>query len=349
MSILNPRVRATTSQRMRIVATIAAAVPALVLAACSDASLPITAPPRAPGQVASNAPGDRPPSLAAALVFCDVAMRAPSGEYRHRSMPIKVSRDIFDPSGKTVKVGFRGWVKGASDPTSLTLCQIPATEAAAEFFNNLFSVDASLAPPEANWAPATATPTSGGPRRAYATAAAVPVYDAAPACELTAIICDPVPDPVPVPEWEGPPPLVEEPPDVPMGDAPLPMGVAPYIDGTGLYYAAVISCYGQTDYPHLSGTPGFFGNVNVHGRTVCNIPTSISVTTSLSRQKCFWIFCWWSGVGYGANARFGTFVETNAASAGCSRGWYKGSSFHTAAYPSGPAYAWTANYNYVYC
>lgn len=348
MSILDWRLRRATSQRTRMVATMAAVViPVLVLAACSDASLPVTAPPRPPADLSptSYAPGEKPPNVLAGLVFCDVAFSAPSGNYRVRTVPIKVSPGLFDPKGKTVKVGFRGWVKGVSDPGSLALCQIPATAAATDFFKKVFSVD-SVASPKG---PRVAASRAGAPAPSSAVDDGITIYETqALSCETQILpdeSCEPAPE---EPTDEGPPPVQEEPADVSMGDG----GAAYYYDdSSGAYAVAAIFCTGRTDWPHLSGTPGYFGNVNVHASTTCNIPTSITVNTMLSRQKCFWwVFCWWANVGNpGANARVGTFVDTNSASVGCSRGWYKGSSYHTAVYPQGLATARTANYNYIYC
>lgn len=349
MSSPNPRVRGATSQRTRIVTTMAAMViPTLVLAACSDTSLPVTAPPKAvSAEPTSFAPGEQPPNVLAGLVFCDVALIAPSGNYRLKHVPIKVSPGLFDPQGKTVKVGFRGWTRGASEPGSAALCRIPATAAATDFFKELFSVDS------------VATPRM--PYRAAAQSVAPPptasvVGDPITLFEGQSLECDMqiLPDEScsgeEQPPDEGPPPPQEEPSDIWMGeDAGY---VPPFDDGTGGYYVSALSCWGRTDLPHRSGTAGYFGNVNVHASTFCyNGSTLLTVGTILQKQKCvLWFFCSWYPVALpGFNTRFGYEVRTNSASSGCSRGYYKGSSHHSAVFPNGIGTARTANYNYIYC
>jgi hypothetical protein len=347
MSSLNPRARGATSQRTRIVTTMAAVViPTLVLAACSDTSLPVTAPPKAAPEATSYARGERPPNAQAGLVFCDVALLAYPGKYRVKTVPIKVAPGIFDPKGKTVKVGFRGWEKGVAEPASLALCRIPDTPAATDFFKSIFSAD-SVATPKMPWRTAaqSSVPT------ASVVDDGITIYESQVLyCEMQ-ILPDDTCETPPTDEGsgDGPPPVQDTPPDLYMGDGG---GAAYYYDdGSGSYAVTALACWGRTDYPHLSGTPGYFGNANVHATTWCNATTAITVSTVLQRWRCvWWIFCSWIPAGTpGFNARIGTSVTTNSAQSGCNRGWYKGSSYHTAVYPVGLATGWTAAYNYLYC
>lgn len=347
MSILYPRARRAASQRTRIVATIAAlVVPALVLAACSDTSLPVTAPPAAApaAEPAAFAPGEKPPNALKGIVFCDVALLSRPGRYRVRSVPIKVSLELFGPEGKTVKVGFRGAEKGTSDPGSLAVCRIPDTRAATDYFRDIFLVD-SAATLKMPWrkAPQPSAPT------ASAVGEPVVIY------EGRALYCDMVilPDEtcttptVDVPTDIGPEPPPEDPPDLLFAEESVPV----YDPSSGIAYSVLPQlCWGQTDRPHLSTTYGFWNNVNVHARTWCTSETALTVTTLLSRQSCFWFWCWWVPQGLpGFNAGFALSVEAHSNSSGCNRGYYKGSSYHTALMSTGLGTARTSNIWQIWC
>jgi hypothetical protein len=333
------------------------------------------------------------PNVAAGLVFCDVAVRTPSGRYRSRTLPIQVPRDIFGADGKTVKFGFRGWTQGAPDPTQLALCEIPNTPAATDWFKRAFSAGGSPRLP----AHAAAKSPSGTRRSidtapsepspsAITTADPVVVYDVQMiACDESALVdyeCGCTGETCP--GWEGgeeitegPPPAEPEQPVYLMGGSaaydastgeygydPATAGDYTYDSGSGAYYsynawsgeyqydpyiAQTLSCNGLTDRPHRSGTPGYTGNVNVHSRTTCNLPTSVSVSVTLARQKCLWIFCWWSPVDTNSYSNPAARQARTNAAALCVPGWYRALGWHTAVFPTGPASAATANGGYVSC
>jgi hypothetical protein len=331
------RARRAHGPRTGVVASVAAVVVAAIIAGCAEPGTVVA--PKAREALPAPKPADagsRPPNVAASLVYCDVASIVSREGYRVRGVAIKVPRNIFDASGATVKIGVRGWAKDAPDPTQLALCTIHDNAAAREFFKTEFGVPS--ADPSAPFAVtdrgALASADAAGSR---VTATGVEVFDAPSAamliapCDPTAIYCEDQPPEEPVDE--GPPPAEPPAPD---------LSLAPSEDGAAL--APVIRCYGRTDYPHRSGY-----NVNVHGETGCDTPLPLSTSVSLQRQKCVWIFCWWSTYGSGYYANVATVARTNAA-AFCQKGWWRGSSWHSVQFPFGywPPSAYFNTYNFGY-
>jgi hypothetical protein len=327
------------------------ALTAVLMAACGDDVGQVTSPiPRAPAEfLASNSPHGNPPppNIAAGLVFCDLAVLAPSGKYRVRTVPIKVPNHAIDPKQKTVKFGFRGWASGTPDPTRLAACQIPNTLAALQFFKTAFNVGSS---PQPLVAQSVKDLLSGAQAAsAMSTDQAAMVYDGdGGSCDPLSIVdygCGCVGETCSGWDDGG---TVQE------GPAPAESPVTNlFYDSSAEpgYYLPPIYCYGQTDLPHVSRT--VYSNVNVHGRTSCGVPLPISVGVVLQKEKSFWFFYWWSTLGYNFYANIATLAQTNAAAV-CSKGWWRGRSAHTIAFPLGylpPAVAFsTSNYNYIaYC
>ncbi len=275
-----PGTRKRVMPTTRVVASVAiAALQAVLQAGCTDAPNQI-AEPITPGVLASAVAGS-PQNLEAGVVNCVLAVRRPSGIYRTKTVTIRVPRSIFATNANTVRFGFRGWVPGKPDPTRLALCTIPATPSAVEWFKELFRSSRSF--PASSDGPVT---SSGAPLGTTSAATDIVIVDGdgaqSPQNELnfadecdTAIIppehCD---------EWEeggeeeGPPPSDPDQPEVSMDAAVDPLA-PPDTSGVPQLFVP-ITCRGNTDYPHLSTTPGFGMNANVHGRTVCSQPVLMS-------------------------------------------------------------------------
>ena len=314
----------TLSQRARnqFVSLAALLLVAGALSACSDDSSrldPVTAP---TGRAAAFSRGG---SLDARdTVSCEIAKLMPDGSYRDKAAKFLVSGDLTSPTGERANVALHDSPKKGADPTRVVACQLPNTVAAmawlaATFHEASDSVsNFGKASATVDYAPAAALP-GARPRLPSGDSTAHSLdcitLDGCSDCPETAISCDPGTG-----EWEGPAPSD---PDQPQFS----------ISGTDASLGPIV-CSGGTDYPHLSGTPGFFGNVNVHGWTQCPVPLNISVTVDLARQRCILFFCWWSGVNEGFNSRLGTYTDANAAGA-CKKGYWRGTSTHTAFFPSG--------------
>jgi hypothetical protein len=351
MSTLNPRMRS-------LAGVAAAGLLAVLQAACADAPQ-VTAP-----DPAQDATAERVgPSATYAVATCEVAIHTVSG-WRTRTVPVRLPASIRHPGLRTAKYGYRGWTPGEADPGSLMLCDLPATAAAGEWFRSTFvrgrsgSTDTRADGPVFSTA-STATPETfttepaevyDGPAMVACEPYAVQSGDEADVgqsvsedCGCTTPDCSGWEEGG---EWEGPAPTDPEPVEGSIeGDGSGAAAPSPAPDGSGEYLIVAASCYGQTDLPHRSThVPG---SVNVVARTTCNFPTAMTVSTSLQRQKCLWIFCWWSSLSSGYYAGTGLSISTNAA-AFCQKGWWRGSSSHTAVFPTGgTGYAWTANANYI--
>ena len=59
-------------------------------------------------------------------------------------------------------------------------------------------------------------------------------------------------------------------------------------------------CTARSDQPHIS--THFPDRVAAQGWTICSVQRpSETVNSTLYRQDCWWIFCWWTQVGYYPN------------------------------------------------
>jgi len=113
-------------------------------------------------------------------------------------------------------------------------------------------------------------------------------------------------------------------------------------------------CYGRSDYPHISSH--YPDRVAAQGWTICSVQLPYEhVDSTLYRQDCWWIFCWWTQVGYASNTN--NFISYGAVRAvpshvcsGSSSHLYEIDSYHEVHDAAGNVYtAYTANDNTVAC
>jgi hypothetical protein len=321
--------------------TLLSVTAAAVLAACSDAPGRVTGPQANAAQpVASR--GATAPNVA----MCRLAVRSPSGTYLTRAVEIRMPRRIVAVGSETTPFGYRGWKEGESDPVRLAQCEIPATAVAEEWFAQLFAGNRTdgvfRGAPGRN--PGRHVKEAAEAR----TTASVSVYDGysepcIPYEQVDAFDTEGATTSVDWEcggggggwetgeEWDGPAPAEPEYVDGEMEIAPNPSAEA----SAEMASAVPLSCSGQTDNPHRSGTAGFTHNANVHGRTVCSAAVQMSVSVMLQRQRCVWFFCWWSGVGTnGYGAGVATRLERTS-NAPCQTGYWRGQSNHTVTPPPG--------------
>jgi hypothetical protein len=125
-------------------------------------------------------------------------------------------------------------------------------------------------------------------------------------------------------EWEGPDPGGYEEPG--SDEYVTPDGSYFIIDADGAaVLPPVITCSYRIDNIHPSThVPG---TLNVIASTSCSQAISQSVWTSIQRQACFWIFCWWSTRGNGFDAGIKALVRAPAP-APCQKGWWRGTGTH---------------------
>lgn len=346
--------------------TLLSATGAAVVAACSDVPGRVTAPaPDAAQPVASR--GGAAPNVA----MCRIAVRSPSGAYLTRTAEIRMPKRIVKVGAESTPFAYRGWKEGESDPVRLALCDIPATPEAEEWFAQLFSGKRSVSVYRGTSGRSLGRPVKeAAGARTTVTASTYDEYSEACLPYETQQAYDGEGATASVDygcgggggggwetgeEWDGPAPTepeyVEEAvevtrdPAAPKSEEPEyapdaalgPEEVALDEEQAAALAAGVpISCYGQTDNPHRSGTPGSTHNANVHGRTVCNIPVRMTISVMLQRQRCIWYFCWWSSVGSPGN---GGPLFTNrlqrTSHALCQVGWWRGYSQHTVTPPLG--------------
>jgi hypothetical protein len=301
--------------------------------------------------------------MATGLVKCDLAVLKPSGGYRTRAVIIKLPAIIHEPHAGTKKAGYRGWAEGVPDPVRLAVCEIPATVVGDEWFRTLFSGGRTTGGSRTATLPNSAKPaaTTAG----ASTTEMMTVYDVevaqvcAPQYAIEEVVdwgcecgpdCEGWDDDRGEGEWEGPPPADLDDPDASLIVEP---DASAELSSGELAYMVPITCYGQTDNPHRSGTTGYYHNANVHGRTVCSAPIQMSVNVMLQKQKCYWAFCWWSSVGTpGLKSGVSVKLESNSPAL-CSTGWWRGRSHHAMTFPPGywPASGsyYTYRSNYITC
>lgn len=307
--------------------------PALVLAACSDGPERIAAPATTDAPALSavvqgltnREPGTTAPNASAGIVFCDLAFRNAAGKLRVRTVPVKLSPALFTADGATRRFACVGWNAGHKDPSALAVCEIPRTSAALEHLAAVFGArKVNGDRPNVRLASPTAA-------QSLATSADVALYEGEAAmCDPSMIQCE-CTDPYDTNcggdgggEWEGPDPGGYE---APGGDEyATPDGGYYLIDSGGAAVLAPgISCSGRIDNIHRSThVPGA---LNVIASTSCSTPISQSVWTSIQRQSCFWIFCWWSTRGNGFDGGIVALVRAPAP-APCQTGWWRGTGRH---------------------
>lgn len=134
---------------------------------------------------------------------------------------------------------------------------------------------------------------------------------------------------------EGPPDLEPETP-VPSGggEEPARTYTQPASDVTA---ATTTSwrCFLDVHHPHKSGhVPG---TINVTGEINCTVVMQrLTISTTLQKRSCFWIFCSWSNVGStGTVTNYNTTHVSSNSAASCQNGTYRGRSTAVMVWPSG--------------
>ena len=136
----------------------------------------------------------------------------------------------------------------------------------------------------------------------------------------------PEPEPVQPVEPPGPSPDPETGEPVAGGEPSLTIG-----EGT----VSPNPCQSGTDYVHITGTPGYGNNINVHSWGRCQRPVQFNIQTWLARWRCsgLWIFssCAYRTISAGLPITFtGTSTRSAIATATCAwrTGWYMGYGLH---------------------
>lgn len=278
---------------------------------------------------------------------CLVAVRSPDGGYLSRSTAVQLPSQIKSNGAPTARFAYRGWAPGVPEPVLLAVCTIPDAPSARAYFEKRFGgkpMSAAELRSFAQSAGVSGAEEWGTGTTPYVSQELEPTYvtdglasesnatRAAPtdgvtgmmivACDPTAIIPEPgcdgyVPEEEYVPDT--PPPPDGELNYVPWGPMPLPL-------------PSVVQCQARTDFPHLSTTFGFLGNINVKSSNSCPIPLPMFVSTTLMRQRCFFgHICFWDTITptsflTSASAMFLQAMANTYCS--WSTGWYRGVGLH---------------------
>lgn len=310
---------------------------------------------------------------------CLVGTRTLDGRYPSRVVTMPWPARLASISSRTARLAYRGWQAGLPEPALLAVCTIADVPGAREFLSGRLggkAMDAKALRAFAKSAGATKTeewglgvsphvmqgaapvfmidglasrfPTIRGARQSV-----VPLLGAGGDAGVMMICDDPTAPgcsgPVDPPPPPPPPPTCDPYVDLPQPGCEEtvptipPESTMPSV--SPIPASATNQCWGQTQYAHLSGTLGYEHRVNVHATTECDALTSLSVTVTLHRQRCFlWVFCGWPQIGNVGDDRssFDDVVDANA-SEECvwADGWFKGHGYHTATLPEGPGSAET--------
>lgn len=98
-----------------------------------------------------------------------------------------------------------------------------------------------------------------------------------------------------------------------------------------LAYAVPVTCYIRSDYPHLSTTTGYTGNLNAKSSTDCPVTIFMTVANTLKRETCIiGIFCWEVPISASVPVtRVSTWAQSiSSSTCGWRVGWYKNSGYH---------------------
>jgi hypothetical protein len=332
----------------------------VLVAACQDSARaptdPLLSPRPAASELSASSQSSDPLSsrLSRTPGSCLVAVRAADGHYLSRSVIVALPKNVASSSAGVARFAYRGWAPGVPEPVLLAVCSIPDAPAARAYFENRFDGKSmnsaqlqsfaqsagvtgvenwlTAGPPQLMQGAGPAYVTDGLASESGATKAGplggvtgMMVVDSSGSCDPAAIIPAP-----------GCPGYVDEQEYVPDQPPPPPDATPSYVDfqygPPPLPLPSIIICNALTEYPHLSTTPGFYGNINVKARTTCPIPLAISVSTALGRQRCTFILCLWWPIGPtdSQSNPSGTFIEAKS-NALCvwPVGWYMGISSHT--------------------
>ena len=254
-----------------------------------------------------------------------IARLLSNGSYSDVIAYLQLPGNLVHPTGQTRQFTVVGPRAANNDPSVVVACTLPDVPAAQRRFQEIFGRYALIGVPSLSAVPSARVASEFTAKTREPTR--LPQSQGAPGvspmvvcgldcgCPPEALQCDPGGG-----EWEGPPPT--NPP-------------APSFSVTGADASGSIICSGNIDNVHFSSTQGYYGNLNVHSWTTCPIPLNQSVSVQLSRQKCFWFYCWWSDQGTpGIDSRVSPYVEPNAYS-GCQTGFWKSEGFHRVTFPDG--------------
>lgn len=293
--------------------------------------------------------------LSDAAGACIVARRAPDGRYFSRLSTVALPAEVTLNASRTARFAYRGWASNSSEPVLLAVCSLPDVRNAQLFFEKTFGGsprnEIELRQLASNigirgwqdWGSGTSPHLMQGAGLVHVIdgeAGKSPAVNLAQAVRARlgmALSSDFSNDCaiaiIPPPECEGWMPEDETTPNVP--PPPFP---EPDIDIVAYEEPFILGpiCTVSTDYPHLSTTSGFGGNINVKSKNQCTAPMYQMVQSTLQRQSCFlWIFCGWPAIAQSVPYTNPSAMQVVApASSTCawSDGWYRGTGYHKTIY-----------------
>lgn len=288
----------------------------LLTVSCADGPVEVDVPGPANAPTLSGGRVDgivgRAPNPNSGMAFCDLAFRTPTGQFRVRTMPVRLSSEAFAGANGTVRFAYIGWNAAQTEPSTLAVCEVPGTEPALKQIAATFAARKVVGDhPNARLA------RGSTPAPAAALEDDVLLYEGdAGACEIECVCEEPDCGGGGGSEWEGPDPGGYD--ELSFDEQAL------FVEGP-ITLPLVITCNSRIDHIHMSThVPG---NLNVIASTSCSQPISQSVIAELQRQSCFWIFCWWSTRGYGLDGGVQALVRAPAP-APCQSGWWRGRGTH---------------------
>lgn len=325
------------------------------------------------GAVADARPGDPLATrLSGEPGACLVGIRGTDGVYYSRSVKVALPQGIDQPGGPTTRLGYRGWASGSPEPVQIAVCTIPDTPAARQYLEQRLNGRPMNAKQLFRFAQLVGVADVDGWRSGQAPTmmpgrapielidgvARTPVERPSPAREATRLLgtasspgdvapmmvtseCDPsaiIPDPgcegwTPEPEPEPPTEPPPASPDPETGELLQPGEPSFSVELTAPNTTPNI-CNSGTATPHLSGTPGFLMNVNVHSYGKCQRPVRFQMQTWLTRWKCtgfLWMSCGYKTIATGLQINVvAASTDASIATTNCTvrRGWYAGCGMH---------------------
>jgi hypothetical protein len=294
----------------------------LLTVSCADGPVEVAVPDSASASALAIGAGGRaddivrrPPNPNSCIAFCNLAFQTPIGQFRMRTMPVRLSSEAFTGGAGTLRFAYIGWNAARTAPSALAVCEIPGSEVALEEIAAIFGAR------EVVGDHANARLTGPATAPAATASADVVLYEGdAGGCDPTMITC--VCEDLSCgedggSEWEGPDPGGY---DEPTWDEQAIVVEEPIV------LPSVITCNSRIDNIHMSTHAP--GDLNVIASTSCSQPISQSVISESQRQSCFWIFFWWSTRGPGGFDGGVKSLVRAPAPALCQTGWWRGRGTH---------------------